>query len=82
MKAKWPVIPLILVTVAVLTMIALGIWQLQRKTEKEALFGAAFIGRKFTRHRLSSCTDCRRFAAVSQVVRDVFAGDPVADCVG
>ena len=37
MKAKWPVIPLILVTVAVLTMIALGIWQLQRKSEKEAL---------------------------------------------
>ncbi len=37
MKAKWPIIPLILVTAAVLTMIALGIWQLQRKAEKETL---------------------------------------------
>jgi surfeit locus 1 family protein len=37
MKAKLPIIPLILVTAAVLTMIALGIWQLQRKAEKEAL---------------------------------------------
>ncbi len=37
MKAKWPIIPLILVTAAVLTMMALGIWQLQRKSEKEAL---------------------------------------------
>ncbi len=33
----WPVIPTILVLAAVATMIALGIWQLQRKGEKEAL---------------------------------------------
>jgi surfeit locus 1 family protein len=34
---KWPLIPTILVTLAVATMLGLGIWQLQRKGEKEAL---------------------------------------------
>ena len=34
---SWPVIPTILVTLAVATMIGLGVWQLQRKGEKEAL---------------------------------------------
>lgn len=34
---QWPVIPTILVVLAVATMIGLGIWQLQRKAEKEAL---------------------------------------------
>lgn len=34
---RWPVIPTIVVLCAVATMIALGIWQLQRKGEKEAL---------------------------------------------
>ena len=33
----WPVVPTILVIAAVATMIALGVWQLQRKGEKEAL---------------------------------------------
>lgn len=33
----WPIIPTILVILAVATMIALGVWQLQRKGEKEAL---------------------------------------------
>ena len=33
----WPVIATILVVAAVATMIALGVWQLQRKGEKEAL---------------------------------------------
>ena len=37
----WPVIPTILVLAAVATMIALGIWQLQRKGEKEALIAQA-----------------------------------------
>lgn len=36
---SWPVIPTILVTLAVATMIGLGVWQLQRKSEKEALLG-------------------------------------------
>lgn len=34
---RWPVIPTILVLAAVATMIALGVWQWQRKGEKEAL---------------------------------------------
>lgn len=34
---RWPTIPTILVVLAVATMIGLGIWQLQRKAEKEAL---------------------------------------------
>ena len=34
---RWPLIPTILVALAVATMIGLGIWQLQRKAEKEAL---------------------------------------------
>lgn len=34
---RWPLIPTVLVLAAVATMIALGVWQLQRKAEKEAL---------------------------------------------
>ncbi len=34
---RWPIIPTLLVALAVATMVALGIWQLQRKGEKEAL---------------------------------------------
>ena len=34
---RWPLIPTILVVVAVATMLGLGIWQLQRKAEKEVL---------------------------------------------
>lgn len=34
---RWPLIPTILVLAAVAVMIALGVWQLQRKGEKEAL---------------------------------------------
>ena len=34
---RWPLIPSILVALAVATMIGLGVWQLQRKAEKEAL---------------------------------------------
>src|SRR3546814_10316860 len=34
---RWPLIPTLLVAAAILTMIALGVWQLQRKGEKEAL---------------------------------------------
>jgi surfeit locus 1 family protein len=33
---KWPIIPAILTTIAVAIMIGLGVWQLQRKGEKEA----------------------------------------------
>lgn len=34
---KWPVLPSIIVALAISTMIGLGIWQLQRKNEKEEL---------------------------------------------
>jgi surfeit locus 1 family protein len=34
---RWPIIPTILVVLAVATMVGLGIWQLQRKAEKDAL---------------------------------------------
>ncbi len=37
MIRKWPLIPTILVAVAMATMIGLGIWQLQRRQEKLAL---------------------------------------------
>ncbi len=37
MTLKWPVIPTILVIAAVVTMIGLGVWQLQRKEQKEAI---------------------------------------------
>ena len=40
MKGKLPVIPTILVALAVATMIGLGIWQLDRKEQKEALLAS------------------------------------------
>lgn len=36
---RWPIIPSVIVVLAVATMVGLGFWQLQRKTEKEALIG-------------------------------------------
>ena len=40
MTRKLPLIPTILVALAVATMIGLGIWQLERRTEKEALLAS------------------------------------------
>ncbi|MBA3667976.1 MAG: SURF1 family protein [Sphingomonas sp.] len=37
MKRKIPIVPTFIVALAVLTMIALGVWQLHRRTQKEAL---------------------------------------------
>jgi cytochrome oxidase assembly protein ShyY1 len=37
MIRKWPLLPTLLVAAAVATMIGLGVWQLQRRAEKEAL---------------------------------------------
>ena len=37
MRQKLPIVPTILVALAVATMIGLGIWQLERRKEKEAL---------------------------------------------
>ena len=34
---RWPIIPTIFVALAIATMIGLGVWQLQRKAEKESL---------------------------------------------
>jgi surfeit locus 1 family protein len=34
---RWPLVPTLLVTLAVATMIGLGVWQLMRKGEKEAM---------------------------------------------
>ena len=40
MKGKLPIIPTILVALAVATMIGLGIWQLERRQQKEALLAS------------------------------------------
>ena len=40
MKGKLPIIPTILVALAVATMIGLGIWQLDRMRQKETLLAA------------------------------------------
>lgn len=34
---RWPILPTILVALAIATMTGLGVWQLQRKSEKDAL---------------------------------------------
>ena len=40
MTRKWPILPTIVVLAAVATMVMLGVWQLQRKAEKDALLAA------------------------------------------
>ena len=45
MIRKWPLIPTILVVAAVATMIALGVWQLQRRQEKLALLDSLAAAR-------------------------------------
>lgn len=40
MRHQLPIVPTILVALAVMTMIGLGIWQLERRNEKEALLAA------------------------------------------
>lgn len=37
MSMRWPLLPTVIVGLAVVTMLALGVWQLQRKSEKEAV---------------------------------------------
>ena len=46
MIRRWPLIPTILVGLAVATMIGLGIWQLQRKGEKDALLARLAAAQK------------------------------------
>ena len=47
MNIRLPIIPTVVVALAVAAMVALGVWQLQRKAEKEALIAtyAANIGK-------------------------------------
>ncbi|MDI1296225.1 MAG: SURF1 family protein [bacterium] len=40
-KRRFPILPTIVVAVAIVVMIALGLWQLQRKGEKEAMLALA-----------------------------------------
>ncbi|WP_317153569.1 SURF1 family protein [Sphingopyxis indica] len=47
---RWPLVPTLLVALAVLIMVALGVWQLQRKGEKEALIAL------YERNRAMSAT--------------------------
>src|SRR3546814_15033783 len=47
---RWPLVPTLIVAAAILAMIALGVWQLQRKGEKEALIAL------YERHRTMSAT--------------------------
>lgn len=48
---RWPLIPSIVASIAILIMIALGIWQLQRKGEKEAEI--AQLERNFKKHGIA-----------------------------
>src|SRR3546814_5450392 len=47
---RWPLVPTLIVAAAILAMIALGVWQLQRKGEKEALIAL------YERNRTMSAT--------------------------
>ena len=47
---RWPLIPTLLVLAAAAIMVALGVWQLQRKGEKEALIAL------YERNRAMSAT--------------------------
>src|SRR3546814_236005 len=47
---RWPLVPTLLVALAVLIMVALGVWQLKRKGEKEALIAL------YERNRAMSAT--------------------------
>ena len=46
MSLRFPIIPTIIVALAVMTMIGLGVWQLQRKSEKEALIALYSVNRE------------------------------------
>jgi surfeit locus 1 family protein len=60
---RWPIIPTLLVAVAVATMIALGFWQIRRAQEKDALIAtyAANANRPATAFPLSPVADPRDY---------------------
>jgi hypothetical protein len=77
---RWPVIPTILVLAAAAAMVALGIWQLQRKGEKEALIALYERNRAMsslvTYPKLPPVSDAFLFRKSSTVCLEVVKWDP------
>jgi len=77
---RWPVIPTIVVLCAVAAMIALGIWQLQRKSEKEALIALyernMAMSSLVTYPKLPPVPDAMLFRKSSVVCLEVVKWDP------
>ncbi|HEX2813797.1 MAG TPA: SURF1 family protein [Sphingopyxis sp.] len=77
---RWPVIPTILVLAAAAAMVALGIWQLQRKGEKEALIALYERNRAMsspvTYPKLPPVSDAFLFRKSSVVCLEVVKWDP------
>lgn len=77
---RWPVIPTILVLAAAAAMVALGIWQLQRKGEKEALIALYERNRAMsslvTYPKLPPVPDAMLFRKSSVVCLEVVKWDP------
>ena len=77
---RWPIIPTIIVLCAVATMIALGVWQLQRKAEKEALIALydrnMAMSSLVTYPKLPPVSDTMLFRKSSVVCLEVVKWDP------
>lgn len=77
---RWPVIPTIVVLCAVAVMIALGVWQLQRKAEKEALIALyernMAMSSLATYPKLPPVPDALLFRKSSVVCLEVVKWDP------
>ncbi|MGV7121753.1 SURF1 family protein [Sphingopyxis sp. 550A] len=77
---RWPVIPTILVLAAAAVMVALGVWQLQRKGEKEALIALYERNRAMsslvTYPKLPPVPDAMLFRKSSVVCLEVVKWDP------
>jgi cytochrome oxidase assembly protein ShyY1 len=77
---RWPVIPTLLVLTAAAAMVALGIWQLQRKGEKEALIALYERNRAMsslvTYPKLPPVPDAFLFRKSSVVCLEVVKWDP------
>ena len=77
---RWPVIPTILVLAAAAAMVALGVWQLQRKGEKEALIALYERNRAMsslvTYPKLPPVPDAMLFRKSGVVCLEVVKWDP------
>ncbi|HMN54274.1 MAG TPA: SURF1 family protein [Sphingopyxis sp.] len=77
---RWPVIPTILVLAAAAAMVALGVWQLQRKGEKEALIALYERNRAMpslvTYPKLPPVSDAFLFRKSRTVCLEVVKWDP------